>query len=180
MKSVHVDAVALDAAERAFEERLECYLRLGHDREAAVRWVVEAGWPLSSPVLDIGTGKGLLAVELARRGLSVKSVDPCRSDQLLAARRAERAGCAAAVAFHAGTLETLAAGMGTFAAAAMMDVLHHLGAADPALDLIGKLVRPGGRLLLAEFTDEGFEIVSRAHRIEGREHERGPVDMRQA
>ncbi len=103
----------LDAAERAFEERLECYRRLGHDREAAVRWVVDIGWPLASPVLDVGTGKGLLAVELARRGLAVTSVDPCLADQLLAARRAERAGCAASLRFHAGTVETLAAGEGS-------------------------------------------------------------------
>lgn len=180
MSSVRVDAVDLDAKERAFEERLECYRRLGHDREAAARWVVEVGWPLSSPVLDIGTGKGLLAVELARRGLAVTSVDPDRSDQLLAARRAERAGCAAAIRFDEGTLDTLAAGDGEYAAAAMMDVLHHLQAAEPVLERVGALVRPGGRLLIAEFTEEGFEIVSRAHRIEGRKHERGPVDMRRA
>ncbi len=62
----------------------------------------------------------------------------------------------------------------------MMDVLHHLEADDPVLESLGRFVRLGGRLLLAEFTEEGFEIVSRAHRSEGRQHERGPWDMHRA
>ncbi len=180
MSPVHDTTIDVAEAERAFAARLAYYRRLGHDREAAVRWVVETGWPIASPVLDIGTGKGLLAVELARRGLAVTSVDPCRSDQLLAARRAARAGCADAITFHTGTLETLTAREGEFRAAAMLDVLHHLETFEPTFVPMGRLVRPGGRLLLAEFTDEGFELVSRAHRLEGREHVRGPVDMRQA
>lgn len=170
----------LRAAEAEFEVRLELYRKLGHDREEAVRWVVDAGGPLSSPVLDVGTGKGLLAVELARRGLAVTSVDPCRRDQALAARRAERSGCAAAISFVTGTIEAIGAAEGAFSAAAMLDVLHHFDAGEPTLARIGELVGPGGRLLIAEFSEAGFEVVSRAHHAEGHEHKRGPVDMRRA
>jgi len=163
------------AAEAAFAARLERYRELGHDREAAVRWVVDAAGPLTGPVLDIGTGKGLLAVELARRGLAVTSVDPCRPDQLLAARRAARAGCAATIRLVHGTVDAVEPPPGGFGSAAMMNVLHHLGVADGLVRRLGELVRPGGRLAVAEFTDDGFAVVAAAHRAEGRVHAVGPV-----
>lgn len=167
-------------AESAFEERLGRYRELGHDREAAVRWVVDAAGPLAAPVLDIGTGKGLLAAELATRGLAVTSVDPNRDDQVLAARRAGRLGCSDAIRFVHGTVEALGQPSGQFGSAAMMNVLHHLPSVDELFDRVGALVRPGGQFLVAEFTAEGFAVVAEAHRAEGREHEVSSVSSRVA
>lgn len=174
------DEATVVTAEAAFEERLRCYRELGHDREAAVRWVVDAAGKLAAPVLDIGTGKGLLAVELASRGLSVTSVDPSRDDQVMAARRAERHRCADAIRFVHGKAETLEEPPDRFGSAAMMNVLHHLESVDDLFDRISTLVRPGGQFLVAEFTPEGFAVVAAAHRAEGREHEVSPVSSRVA
>ena len=56
-------------------ERLAVYRDEGHDREAAMRFVVDSAGQIRPPVLDVGTGQGLVAMELARRGLPVASVD---------------------------------------------------------------------------------------------------------
>jgi len=55
----------------AFRARNQEYLRLGHDRQAAARFVVDTAGALGGPTLDVGTGKGLLAIALAHRGLKV-------------------------------------------------------------------------------------------------------------
>ena len=167
------------AAELAFEQRLRRYRELGHDREAAVRWAVDVADGLEGPILDAGTGKDA-AVESARRGFRVTSVDPCQDDQHLAARRATRAGCADRVVFVNGTIESFPGAEKSFGAAAMMNVLHHLDTAEEVFDRIDGSLRPGGRLLLAEFTAEGFAVVAQAHRAEGGEHAIGPVTMETA
>jgi ubiquinone/menaquinone biosynthesis C-methylase UbiE len=56
----------------AFLVRTEHYLSLGYDRIAAADFVAETGGRLSGPALDIGTGKGLMA--MARQALDAASV----------------------------------------------------------------------------------------------------------
>jgi 2-polyprenyl-3-methyl-5-hydroxy-6-metoxy-1,4-benzoquinol methylase len=55
----------------AFLVRTEQYLSLGHDRFAAVDFVVKTGGRLSGPALDIGTGKGLMAMAMVRQGFEL-------------------------------------------------------------------------------------------------------------
>jgi ubiquinone/menaquinone biosynthesis C-methylase UbiE len=153
------------------------YRAHGHDRLSAVRWVVDQAGPLVEPVLDTGTGKGLLALEFARRGFDVVSVDVSAEQQRIAALNAEHERLRSRVALvraHAGRLAFRDA---VFGCVATMDTLHHLRDAAPILTEAVRVLRPGGTLLLAEFTRQGFEIVDRVHREEGRRHPVGPVTL---
>ena len=58
-----------------------------------------------------------------------------------------------------------------------MDALHHFGEGQRILDEMARVLSPGGRLVLAEFTEEGFGLVEGVHRAEGRTHGRGEVTM---
>lgn len=85
-----------------FRRRTGTYLRLGHDLFAAARFVADSGGRLAGPVLDVGTGKGIIAVELARRGFRVVSIDPDDSDQALASLLAREAGMRGRIRFVRG------------------------------------------------------------------------------
>jgi hypothetical protein len=76
---------------QAFEARTAQYRALGYDRIAAARFVAGAASPLCGPAPDVGTGKGLLAVELARLSLDVVSVDIDVSELPLATALAREA-----------------------------------------------------------------------------------------
>ena len=157
---------------QAFRERCEVYLRRGYDRFAAARHVVDAAASLRGPALDVGTGQGFLALELARRGLDIVSVDVDAEAQELAWLRAEEAGLGNRIAFVAGDTSRLPYPDGHFGCAAMMDVLHHLDTPGPVLREMGRVVAEGGLVVIADFDEQGFELVSRVHREEGREHPR--------
>ena len=75
--SVDAPRTTADLGQRRqeFEARIAQYRALGHDRLAAVRFVAGAAGRLHGPALDVGTGRGLLARELARLSLDVVSVD---------------------------------------------------------------------------------------------------------
>lgn len=52
----------------------------------------------------------------------------------------------------------------------MMDVLHHIADPGPVLAEMARTVDVGGVVILADFTPEGFGLVARVHRAEGRVH----------
>ncbi len=162
---------------RAFAERSAQYLRMGHDREAAARLVAGAAGGLAGPALDVGTGKGLLAMALARRGLEVVSVDVNAEDSELAALLAEEAGLGERIRFLVRDASALPYRDGSFGCALMMDVLHHLDDAGQVLAEMARMVRSGGTIVVADFTEEGFAVVAAVHRGEGREHPRSPVTV---
>jgi ubiquinone/menaquinone biosynthesis C-methylase UbiE len=157
---------------RAFRARGDEYLRLGHDRLAAARFVVDAVGEFRGPVLDVGTGKGLLAIELARRGPVVVSIDVDDEERELARLLADTAGMTSRIRFDRGDAARLPYSDGQFGCVAMMDVLHHLVEPHSVLREMARVVEVGGVVAIADFDDRGFELVSRVHREEGRVHPR--------
>jgi len=153
-----------------FLVRTEQYLSLGYDRFAATDFVVKTGGQLTGPALDIGTGKGLMAMAMARRGLEVVSVDPDADEQALAFLLAAEAGLADRIRFVHGDASVLPYSEDHFGCAALVDVLHHLKDPVSVLEETARVLRPSRILILADFSPEGFELVARVHQEEGREH----------
>ncbi len=164
----------------AFHARSQQYTRMGYDRFGAAQFVVRAAGWLLGPALDIGTGKGLCAMELARAGLEVVSVDPDSEEQALAALLAREAGLEDRIEFVRADAVCLAYLDGHFGCAAMMDVLHHLSEPGPVLRQIARLVRKHGVVVLADFDEQGFGLVAKVHRAEGREHPRTATTIEHA
>jgi ubiquinone/menaquinone biosynthesis C-methylase UbiE len=164
----------------AFLVRTEQYLSLGYDRIAAADFVAETGGRLSGPALDIGTGKGLMAMAMARRGLKVVSVDPDADEQGLAFFLAVEAGLEDRIRFVRGDASVLPYSEDHFGCAALVDVLHHLKDPVSVLEETARVLRPSGILILADFSPEGFELVARVHREEGREHPVSGVTLESA
>ncbi|MBI4915475.1 MAG: class I SAM-dependent methyltransferase [Acidobacteria bacterium] len=170
----------LEQRRQVFVARTREFLGHGHDRFAAARLVAEAAGDLVGPALDIGTGKGLLAMALARRGLEVVSVDVSREDLELASLLASEAGLEERIRFLLHDARSLPFADGSFGCALMMDVLHHVEEGRPVLAEMSRLVGPSGRIVIADFTEEGFSLVSRVHQAEGREHPRSAVTVEAA
>lgn len=155
-----------------FVARTEQYLNLGHDRFAAAAFVAQGAGDGRGRALDIGTGKGLLAMALASRGFLVATVDVDAQERELAAFLAEERGLQERIAFHAGDACALPFPDGSFDVVASMDALHHLEDGERALREAVRVLKPGGALILADFTEEGFALVERVHAVEGRHHPR--------
>jgi peptide deformylase len=165
---------------QAFEARTAQYRALGYDRVAAARFVARAAGRLRGPALDVGTGKGLLARELARLSLDVVSVDLDTSELPLASQLAREAGFGERLRFLPGDARRLPFPSGHFGCAAMMDVLHHLDEPRPVLAEMARTVRVGGIVIVADFSPEGLRLVQRVHQAEGRVHPDSGVTVEQA
>lgn len=160
-----------------FEERTSEFRALGYDRFLTPAFVLDGVGDLVGPVLDMGTGMGLMARELARRGLDVQSVDVNAEDQQVAAFLTDDSALSKRITFSLADGASLPCPDGTFGAAVTLDVLHHLSDGEGVLKELIRVVRPGGAIVLAEFSREGFDLVARVHAAEGRVHPEGPVTL---
>lgn len=154
------------------ERRNALFQRHGLDRPAITNFVIDTAEPLEEMVLDIGTGKGLAAVELARRGARVTTVDLSDRDFRDAFLLASSAGLSDRIEFHRADARELPFGDDSFRLATMINVVHHLEDAPAVLAEIARVLAPGGRLVMSDFTDRGFEILEEIHREEHHVHER--------
>ena len=160
-----------------FWERTAHYRGLGYDRVATPAAILDAAGPLEGPALDVGTGMGLAARALAARGLDVVSIDTNVDDQQVAAFLTEDPALRERIQFSLADAARLPFADGQFGSAVSIDVLHHLQDGEAVLRDIVRVIRRGGVLVLADFSREGFDLVARVHRSEGRVHPEGPVKM---
>lgn len=157
---------------KRFIERNALYMEHGYDRERATRFIIDSAGSLSPPVLDIGTGKGMAAIEIARRGVPVTSVDVSEEELRVAFLNARAAEVDSNIHFYIGDANKLPFEDDHFNLVTMINVLHHLDEMNDIFAEVSRVLTPGGRFLVADFTDDGFTILDRIHRTEGRVHDR--------
>jgi ubiquinone/menaquinone biosynthesis C-methylase UbiE len=160
-----------------FAKRTVQFADAGYDRLGAPEFILDQAGGLAGPVLDVGTGTGITARALANRDLEVVTVDLSADDQQVAAFLTGDAGIASRIRYLRADAARLPVPDHCFGSAVVVDALHHLDAGEPVLNELLRVVRPGGLLVLADFSPEGFAMVSRVHAGEGRAHPEGPVTM---
>lgn len=154
------------------ERRNEQYLAHGIDRDGMTGFVVDSAEPLPGTVLDIGTGRGFTAIELARRGAGVTTVDVSEEMLKSAYLNAVDKGVAEKIEFHLMDGGDLPFEEGSFEVVTMINVLHHLENPDEVLPEIARVLMPGGRLVVSDFTEKGFDILEEIHHKDGNGHDR--------
>lgn len=158
--------------QKRFLARTETFLKHGFDRQRAISFIIDNADPVEEPVLDIGTGKGLAAIEIAKRGFPVTSVDISEEELQVAFLNARAVKVDSHIRFHIGDANKLPFEDGQFQLVTMVNVLHHLDEFTGIFKEVVRVLVPGGRFVVADFTERGFEIMDRIHSGEGREHSR--------
>ena len=133
---------------------LDTYLFRGKGRELRQRTVTLARLHPGETVLDVGCGTGTLAIEVQRHVGSagrVVGIDP--SSEQIARARAKAARRRVSIEFQVGVIEQLAFPDQTFDAVLSTLMMHHLPTPlkRQGLAEIARVLKPGGRLVIADF-----------------------------
>ena len=167
------------ANQKHLAEREARLRRFGYNSAGAVRFVLGEALPLGGTVLEIGTGKGRFLVELARHVSAVTTVDIAAEEQRSARLNARYAGVEEKVRFVVRDAARLPWRAATFDAAVTMNAMHHIRRFKQVLKELLRVVKPGGKIVLADFSPRGFQILAREHRAEGKTHPRETHDFRE-
>jgi SAM-dependent methyltransferase len=122
------------------------------------RLVADALPPAPARVLDVGSGTGVVSLEIARAGHDVTAIDPDPASIALARRSADRGGTGdGRLAYHEGDVDSWVSEEGAFDAVITTRVLHHVPDPAAALARIRRWLRPGGRLVCVDFLYDRFD-----------------------
>ena len=157
---------------RRLAERDALMRSFGYDVTAGVEFVVAQALPLAGCVLEIGTGKGRFMIALAPHVKTLTTVDISPEEQQFARRTARLAGVRTKIKYILQDAVTLPWPDQTFDAVVTMNAMHHISHFTQVLEEMQRVVKPGGKLVLADLSPRGFQIMARFHRSEGTIHER--------
>lgn len=108
--------------------------------------------------LDIGTGTGVAACDLAQFGCRVQAVDHSPEMLAIAKETAQSMGIGSRITFAVGDGEKLNFPDASFDAVVIQGVLHHLDDRMPILREAVRVLRPGGEIYISEPCIEGTPV----------------------
>jgi len=158
-------------------ERIDLYKSFGYDLEAERRFLLDKAEPLYGDILEVGTGKGYLAVVLAKEGYDFTSVDISSEEQEFARLNLEYLGLEEKVDFKIGDARNLNFADKSFDIVISSHLVHHLNSSFIVMSEFARVISYEGKIILSDFNKEGLEIVDKIHQSEGRKHQASPVGL---
>lgn len=156
---------------KIYLERVSFYRNFGYDLEAERDFIIDKSLPISGEILEIGTGKGHFALALAKRGYFFKSIDISSQEQEIAILNLKYFNLEKKVSFSIENAQSLSFPGQSFDTVFSINVFHHLENPLKVLSEITRVLRPGGKVVLSDFTDKGLEVINTCHASEGRKHD---------
>ncbi len=158
-------------------ERMALFKSHGYDIEKERNFIVEQAKPLGGKILEAGTGKGRFALALAKEGQSFVTFDISADEQRYAKLNLAYFGLEHLADFRIENAERTSFKDGSFDIIFSVNVVHHLQNPYQVVDELSRILSSNGKLILADFTEEGFKIIGNIHALEGNIHEEGKVSL---
>lgn len=149
--------------------RVALFREYGMDQEELRRRIVDSVDLDNRTVLEIGTGKGYLTVQLALQFNSVVTIDTDDARQRISGLNAAYHGVLDGIEFITADASRLGYPGRAFDAVVSAFTFHHLE--DPEA-VVGEMARVAAKqVVIAEFSRKGFDILERIHASEGGSHD---------
>jgi ubiquinone/menaquinone biosynthesis C-methylase UbiE len=164
---------------KQYVERNKLYKSFGYDCEKERSFVIEKTEPIHGKILEIGTGKGHFALELAKYGYGFISIDLSEEEQNMALLNLRYFGLQDQVELLIrDALDTKFKDQ-SFDVIFSVNLLHHIDRPYKAINEWIRLISENGKIIVSDFSKEGFELIDKVHKSEGREHYKSLISLNQ-
>jgi len=137
--------------------------RFGRDADFLNLLVEKLDLPEDSRVLDVGTGRGIMAIILALNGYKVITGEPEGTYWADWKSSAKKVGVEDMIEFKPLNAESLTFRDGEFDAIFLYTTFHHISDKERALSELLRVLKTKGLLAIIELTDEGVEVVRKTY-----------------
>ncbi|MDD5679650.1 MAG: class I SAM-dependent methyltransferase [Candidatus Omnitrophica bacterium] len=162
---------------KAYLERNKLYKGFGYDIDKERDFILREAMPLSGKILEAGTGKGHFALALAKRGCSFVTFDISEKEQRFARLNIAYSGLEKQVDFRIEDGECTSFANASFDVVFSVNVIHHLANPYKVIDELIRVLAPGGKLVISDFSKKGFGVMDKIHALDGKKHESGKVSL---
>jgi ubiquinone/menaquinone biosynthesis C-methylase UbiE len=154
---------------RDIRKRLQQFKSLGYDLPASRRLLVALSGVTGGNVLEVGSGKGNLTLELAKKKIKVTSIDN-DAKQLSVARMYLRShGLSKYASFKKMSAQKIRYKNGSFDSVISIDFFHH---AKSPMRCLKEIIRVTKRTVsIADLNKKGLRLMDEVHKQEGRSHD---------
>jgi predicted O-methyltransferase YrrM len=158
-----------------YHSRRQKYIALGFNQYETMEYLVSLMKPIEGTALEVGTGRGLTAVTIARYApLTTVDIDEEVVD--FAKQLAKSEGLFDRIEFINRDIISDPFPAGSFDYVFSTIAFHHYDDPVKMISLLCSITEK--KLLVADFNDNGFNIVDKMHKNEGHEgHDKGKADI---
>lgn len=167
----------LPPALRRIFDRKKLFLKFGYNLDREREVILEQVSPLRGKILEAGTGKGHFASALAKCGLIFTSFDISKEERNLAKLYLKFQLLDGYADLRVENGEHLSFKDECYDMVFSINTLHHFTQPHKVLDELIRVLKPGGKLILSDFTEKGFKTMDQIHALEGNAHDRGTVTI---
>jgi ubiquinone/menaquinone biosynthesis C-methylase UbiE len=153
---------------RQDNDRLKLFKKYGYDIPRARKFILVKAKIPGGRVLEVGTGKGHMAVALAKYGLKVVSIDLDRKAQNVAKLKLKRLKLDKSVAFRHMNAEKLRYQDNSFDHVISVNFIHHARNPAKCLREMARVTRD--KLIIADLNKRGEKIMAQVQALDGHSH----------
>ena len=162
---------------KKYLERVSVYRSFGYDLEKERDFILREAMPLSGKILEAGTGKGHFALALAKQGYSFVTFDISEEEQRFARLNIAYSDLEKQVGFRIEDGERTSFANASFDVVFSVNVIHHLANPYKVIDELIRVLAPGGKLIISDFSKKGFGVMDKIHALDGKKHESGKASL---
>jgi 2-polyprenyl-3-methyl-5-hydroxy-6-metoxy-1,4-benzoquinol methylase len=162
---------------KRYLERKALYKNFGYDVDKERVFIIEQAQPLYGEILEAGTGKGHFALALAKEGYKFTTFDISEEEQKFAKLNLKYFGLNHSADFRIENGEQLSFKYKSFDVVFSVNTIHHLLNPYKVIDELIRVLSFKGKLVLSDFTNEGFKIMDKIHASEGNKHEVSKITL---
>jgi len=165
----------MDNLARQDQDRLRLFKRYGYDIPKARSFILKKAKISGGRILEVGTGRGHMAVALAKNGLKVVSIDLDRKAQKTAKLNLKNYGFDTLVSLKNMNAERLKYKDNSFDYVISVNFIHHAKNPIKCLKEMIRVVK--NNLVIADLNKRGEKIMEKVHALDDHSHAASKMSM---